>query len=263
MKRAKIISIVNQKGGVGKSTTAINLSASLALFRKRVLVVDLDPQANASVGLGFNLATRKENIYGMLCGFVGIKEVIKKTTVPFLDIIVSCVDLAAANIELYGKEGMEYLLRDKMFHVEHLYDYILIDCPPSLGLLTINALAASDSILIPMQCEFFSMEGLANLLNTIELVRSNINSSVYIEGILLTMVDKRNKLSQMVEDDIRKVFKEKVFKNVIPRNVKLSEATSYGMPIMVYDSKCAGAYSYHNLAKEIINEVQYDETSIG
>jgi len=250
----KIIAIVNQKGGVGKTTTAINLSATLSVIGNKVLLIDLDPQGNASSGLGFDQANRQNNIYNLLHNQVTAESAIKKTTVPNLDIIVSSVDLAAADSDFSDYKQRIDLLYHQMFHMKHNYDYIFIDCPPSLNLLTLNALRASQSVIIPIQCEFFSLEGLANLVQTITKIKKTINPRIFIEGILLTMVDKRNRLSQQVEQNVRENFKEMVFNTIIPRNVKLSEATSFGEPSIIYDNKCLGSFAYLMLAKEIFNK---------
>ncbi|OFW80212.1 MAG: chromosome partitioning protein ParA [Alphaproteobacteria bacterium RIFCSPLOWO2_01_FULL_40_26] len=251
-KRAKVFSIVNQKGGVGKTTTAINLATAFAAIKRKVLLVDIDPQGNASTGFGIAQSQRQKTIYEVLISECHIKDAIIPTRIPNLKIITSTVDLSACEIEISDVEKREYLLRRAFKEIIHDFDFILIDCPPSLGMLTINALTASDSILIPMQCEFFSLEGLSHLLTTLDLVKENLNHHLKISGIILTMHDRRNKLTEQVEIDVRDFLKDKVFKHSIPRNVKLSEAPSHGLPGIVYDSKCHGSAAYIKLAKEIL-----------
>jgi len=250
--KAKIFSVVNQKGGVGKTTTVINLAATLAAMKKKVLLVDIDPQGNASTGFGISQAQRQKTIYEILIGECQIKEAIIPTRITNLKIVTSTVDLSACEIELANIEKREFLLRKALKEVIHDFDYIIIDCPPSLGMLTINALTASDSILIPMQCEFFSLEGLSHLLTTLDLIKDNLNHHLSICGIILTMHDRRNKLTEQVEVDVREFLKDKVFQNIIPRNVRLSEAPSHGIPGVVYDPKCPGSIAYVKLAKEIL-----------
>jgi chromosome partitioning protein len=252
----KIISVVNQKGGVGKTTTAINIGAVFVALKKKVLIIDFDPQSNASSGLGVELKDRKENnVYSLLFGQKNIEEVIFKTKIPMLDIIPCTVDLASAEIELANEKEREYKLKEKNIPILDNYDFILIDCPPSLGLLTINALVASNALLIPLQCEFFALEGLSHLLDTAERIKENFNQSLNINGIVLTMYDKRNKLTEQVEDNVRKYLGEMVYKTVIPRNIKLSEASSHGIPAILYDSSCSGSVSYMNLAEEIAKRI--------
>lgn len=251
-KRAKVFSIVNQKGGVGKTTTVVNLATAFAAIKKRVLLVDIDPQGNASTGLGVDQSQRQKTIYEILVGEHTIKESIMPSKVPNLHIVTSTVDLAACEIELANVNKREYLLRLALKEIIHEYDYIFIDCPPSLGMLTINALTASDSILIPMQCEFFSLEGLSHLLTTLDLVKENLNRHLSIGGIILTMRDRRNKLTEQVETDVRSFLKDKVLKQTIPRNIRLSEAPSHGLPGIIYDPKCRGSMAYIRLAKEIL-----------
>ncbi len=257
-KRAKIFSVVNQKGGVGKTTTAVNLAAAFAAMGKKTLLIDIDPQGNASTGLGIEQSQRQKTIYEILIGSCSIKEALLPTKIPNLQIVTSTVDLSACEIELANVEKREFLLRIALQDLLQDFDHIFIDCPPSLGMLTINALIASDSILIPMQCEFFSLEGLSHLLTTLELVKENLNHDLEIGGIILTMHDRRNKLTEQVELDVRDFLQDKVFKNVIPRNVRLSEAPSHGVPGIIYDSKCSGSVSYINLAQEITAKEKHE-----
>ena len=247
-------SIVNQKGGVGKTTSAINLATAFAQRSKKVLIIDMDPQGNASTGLGIGYDNRQNTIYETLINQCNIDDAIIKTKVKNLDIITSTVDLSGIEVEMANYHNREFLLKDKIDRIENKYDYIFIDCPPSLGLLTINTLCATDYILIPMQCEFFSLEGLSHLLTTLELVRDNLNSNLKIAGIMLTMHDRRNKLTEAVENDVRSYIGEKVFKNIVPRNIRLSEAPSHGMPGILYDSKCKGSIAYKKLAFEILGK---------
>ncbi len=251
--RAKVFSIVNQKGGVGKTTTTVNLATAFAAAKRKVLLVDLDPQGNSSTGFGIMQSQRQKTIYEVLIGECSIKNAVMPTRIPNLSIITSTVDLSACEIELASAEKREFILRKILKEVIGDFDYILIDCPPSLGMLTVNALTASDSILIPMQCEFFSLEGLSHLLTSLDLVKDNLNHNLKISGIILTMHDRRNKLTEQVEVDVRSFLKDKVFKNTIPRNVKLSEAPSHGLPAIIYDSKCPGSIAYIKLAKEILD----------
>lgn len=250
---SEIITICNQKGGVGKTTTAINLSAALAAAEKKTLLIDLDAQGNATTGLGFDKHHIEKSTYDVLLGETSIISSIQKTEINFLDIIPSSPSLVGAEIELVEIVSRETCLKQSIEPVRNKYEFIIIDCPPSLGLLTLNALSTADSVLIPVQCEYYAMEGIADLQRTIALVRSRINPGIYIKGIILTMFDARNNLSSQVQQEIRNHFKESVFQVVIPRNVRLSEAPSHGKPIILYDINSRGALSYFELANEVLN----------
>ena len=248
----KVISLVNQKGGVGKTTTAVNLATAIAAIGKKVLLIDLDSQGNASTAFGIEPNDRAPSMYDVILGNSSIVEVSKKTEIKGLEICPAVIDLSAADVELSAKIGREYIIKKALDEVNEKYDFIFIDCPPSLGLLTVNALTASDSALIPLQCEFYSLEGLSYLMNTIDLVKDNLNPKIDIGGILLTMYDRRNKLTGQVEEEVRNHFVDKVFKTPIPRNVKLSEAPSHGRPGILYDHRSTGAKAYLLLAREFV-----------
>lgn len=250
----KTIAIANQKGGVGKTTTAINLAASLAAFEFKTLLIDADPQANSTSGLGFNPKEVKNSIYECMVGLSTVQDSILPTEVPFLDIIPSHIDLVGAEIEMINLNNRERKMKQALEAVKDQYDFIIMDCSPSLGLITINSLTAADSVIIPVQCEYYALEGLGKLLNTIKIIQSRLNTALVIEGILLTMYDLRLRLSNQVVNEVNSHFKNMVFETIIPRNIRLSESPSFGVPAILHDADSKGAISYLNLAKEIIRK---------
>ena len=266
MSKEKIISVINQKGGVGKTTTVINLAAGLSVKNKKILVIDLDPQGNATTGLGLsNTSENDKTIYNVLNGQKKISEVIQKTEFNNLDIITSNVDLSGLEVETAGDNRRAFILKDELTSYLNdsgaSYTHILIDCPPSLSLLTIMALVASNSLVVPLQTEFFALEGITQLVKTIDRIKTNLNPDLVVRGILLTMYDKRNKLSGQVETEARDYFKEKVYKSVVPRNVRLSEAPSHGIPVLMYDKSCPGSKAYFNFTEEFLNQEEGYESA--
>ncbi len=249
-----IIAIANQKGGVGKTTTVINLATAMAACNKKVLIIDSDPQGNASTGLGLDKTVLKNSFYDLIRGDISINKVIVKTQIPNLCIIPTSMDLAVVEQEFVNREKREERLKKEIEQINRPFDYILIDCPPSLGLLTLNALVACKNLLVPLQVEFYALEGLTQLMETVNQIKNNYNNSLTLQGIVLTMYDKRNKISELVACDVKNFFKEKVYKTIIPRNVKISEAPSHGIPILMYDISCSGSQAYASLAAEIINQ---------
>ena len=248
----RIIAVANQKGGVGKTTTSINLAACLAEKGKKVLAVDMDPQGNLTSGLGVDKDSVEKSIYELIIGEVDIKEVINKEVVENLDIIPTSIDLSAAEIELIGVDDKEYILRNAIDQVKDQYDFVIIDCPPSLSMLTINAMTTADSVIVPIQCEYYALEGLSQLIHTVELVKDRLNSKLEIEGVVFTMYDARTNLSLQVVENVKDNLQQNIYKTIIPRNIRLAEAPSYGLPINKYDPKSTGAESYMRLADEVI-----------
>lgn len=254
---AKLIAFSNQKGGVGKTTTCVNLGACLADAGKKVLVIDMDPQGNASSSLGFFDKKDKKSIYEVLCDDMSAEDAVKKTEIENLGIITSSADLAGAELELAQIViGRERVLDEKIKEIKNKYDYVFMDCPPSLGLLTVNSLTACDGVIVPIQCEYFALEGLSQMMNTIKLVKKFLNPSLEVEGVVLTLYDGRNKLSKGVTEEIDRFFGDKVFSARIPRNVRLAEAPSYGKPVILYDGKCSGAAAYRALAAEVAEKIK-------
>ena len=260
--KPRILAVVNQKGGVGKTTTTVNLATALAAVDKKVLIIDFDPQGNASTGLGIALSSRKITSYEVILDGVEVSSAIQKTAVPNLHVVPATIDLSGAEIEMVSVVRREFRLKDSLAGNQYNYDYILIDCPPSLGLLTINALVAADAVLIPLQCEFYALEGLSHLVRTVELVRNNLNKDLSIQGIVLTMYDRRNKFTEQIESDVRGYFGEKVYTSVIPRNIRMSEAPSHGKPALIYDMNCAGSKAYIQLASELLKRERVRQREI-
>jgi len=250
----RILAVANQKGGVGKTTTAVNLATALAAIRKKVLIIDLDPQGNASTGLGVERAMRTETTYSLLVGDARIADAIVPTMVPGLSVVPSSVDLSGAELELIDVPRREFRLKSVLADVSGDFDYILIDCPPALGLLTLNAFCAAHAVLVPLQCEFYALEGLSHLVKTVDRIKRAFNPTLEIQGVVLTMYDRRNNLSDMVAADVRDHFGDKVYKTVIPRNVRVSEAPSFGKPVLLYDWRCAGSQAYIHLAAEVLKQ---------
>lgn len=252
----RVVAIANQKGGVGKTTTAINLGTALAACKKTILLIDLDPQGNASTGLGVQPSERTVSTYDVILGDAKLADAVTRTQIPGFDLVPSVVDLSAAEVELVSRQRREFALKEAFSSLDRDYDYVLIDCPPSLGLLTVNALAASHSVLVPLQCEFFALEGLSLLLRSVERVRRNLNPELEVQGVLLTMFDKRNNLAQQVATDVRSFLGTRVYDTIVPRNVRVSEAPSHGLPVLLYDFRCTGSQAYVHLAGEVLRRDQ-------
>ena len=249
----RVIAVANQKGGVGKTTTAINLSACLAEKGQKVLAIDMDPQGNMTSGLGIDKDEVEKNIYDLMIGQAGVDEVLQKKAIENLDVIPTSIDLSAAEIELIGVDDKEFIIRNAVQPIKDDYDYIIIDCPPSLSLLTVNAMTTADSVLVPIQCEYYALEGLSQLIHTVNLVKERLNPNLEMEGVVFTMYDSRTNLSAQVVENVKSHLNQKVYRTVIPRNIRLAEAPSYGQPINIYDPKSAGAESYLALAEEVID----------
>ena len=249
----RVIAVANQKGGVGKTTTAINLSACLAEKGQKVLAIDMDPQGNMTSGLGIDKDEVEKNIYDLMIGQVGVEEVLQKEAIENLDIIPTSIDLSAAEIELIGVDDKEFIIRNAIAPIKDNYDYIIIDCPPSLSMLTINAMTTADSVLVPIQCEYYALEGLSQLIHTVELVKERLNPILKIEGVVFTMYDARTNLSLQVVENVKENLQQNIYKTIIPRNIRLAEAPSYGMPINLYYPKSTGASAYQRLADEVMN----------
>ena len=249
----RVIAVANQKGGVGKTTTAINLSACLAEKGQKVLAIDMDPQGNMTSGLGIDKDEVEKNIYDLMIGQAGVDEVLQKEAIENLDVIPTSIDLSAAEIELIGVDDKEFIIRNAVQPIKDDYDYIIIDCPPSLSMLTINAMTTADSVLVPIQCEYYALEGLSQLIHTVELVKERLNPVLEIEGVVFTMYDARTNLSLQVVENVKSNLEQNIYKTIIPRNVRLAEAPSYGQPITLYDPRSTGAEAYRLLAEEVIN----------
>ena len=249
----RVIAVANQKGGVGKTTTAINLSACLAEKGQKVLAIDMDPQGNMTSGLGIDKDEVEKNIYDLMIGQAGVDEVLQKEAIENLDVIPTSIDLSAAEIELIGVDDKEFIIRNAVQPIKDDYDYIIIDCPPSLSMLTINAMTTADSVLVPIQCEYYALEGLSQLIHTVELVKERLNPVLEIEGVVFTMYDARTNLSLQVVENVKENLQQNIYKTIIPRNIRLAEAPSYGMPINLYDPKSTGACAYQRLAAEVMN----------